>query len=166
MDNQTIEKPKSNNSEIFSALEELMKETVIGDLKWYEDSSIRHLWAHRITGVLVIILSASLPLFALLEFSKLVVSSISVTIAIITGLKSFYRFNEVYIANMRGMVELKNYVSDWKLAMIQAKHQQNIEEGLRIAIEATATLLLKRDMVDRKNTKDYVQFYTITDKKD
>jgi hypothetical protein len=150
----------------------LMKRTVLRDLSWYKKATVQGLVAHRVFGTLIIVLSVSLPLVASTryiddeEFRNRLVSVLGIFIALISGLRSFYRWGEVYMANMRGMVELKNQVSEWELAMIGAECRGDPEESLSLAIAATRQVLAARDLVDKRNTEDYSQFFAALEKKE
>jgi hypothetical protein len=64
---------------------------------------------------------------------------------------------------MRGMVTLKNQVVEWKLRMLEAKH--DLQQGFRKAIRATEDLLNLLKEVDTKNAEDYIQNIHSPDKR-
>lgn len=158
----------SAKPEVLKEIRNLMKATVLDDLSWYRMATVRPMVAHRFFGTLVIALSVSLPLLATMNFERkdLVISLIGIMIAFISGIRSFFRWGEMYMANMRGMVELKNKVSEWELAIIQAENHYDPEESVKIAFEASRQLLVARDLVDKRNTEDYSQFLNALEKKD
>jgi hypothetical protein len=135
----------------------LVQETIMDDMRWYRKYSYHAGLAHRISGTMIIALSASLPLFASLEFQfkNLVISVIGILIAFLSGLHSFFRWDEIWKTNMRGMVTLKNKVVEWKLRMLEAECDS--QEGFKKAIRATEDLLNLLKEVDTQNAEDHIQ---------
>lgn len=165
-----------SKSEAIKEMKSLMKKTVLKDLTWYGRATRNHGIYHRFLGIVTIALSVSLPLIASDNFETIdflipltknfLISLIGILIAFISGIRSFFRWGETFIANMQGYVELKNYVTTWELEMIEAENNPDSAEGIKKAMEATKKLILSRDFVDAKNMEDYTQFFKSLEKKD
>lgn len=161
----------TSNSISIKEIKTLIDLTVLSDLKWYMSATTRNLIAHWTFGTLIIALSVSLPLITAADYfgdpgmQKKVISIIGILIALITGLRSFFRWGEVYLANMKGMVELKNQVARWRLSIISAESCADPKKGIALAVAATKDLLMARDVIDKQNTEDYLQFFNPNEKK-
>jgi hypothetical protein len=112
---------------------------------------------YRISGVLVITLSIALPIIAafglLMGLNKdLWVSIIAGVIAFLAGINSFFRWDVGLKGAIQTLLALRRLHSNWELAIAKAKMQPDVNEGIKLAIEATEQF--------QKNTHELVESET------
>lgn len=110
---------------------------------------INRLW-FRGTGIIVILLSAILPLLAGFDFDHKdwTLGIIGVVIAVATALRSFYQWNELWSLLRQSDFELTELLAGWKLAVAGAKGPAEVHT-------LTEKLLQAGDEVRARESKGY-----------
>jgi hypothetical protein len=126
--NQTAATPNAgDSSEAFTAVVNAATEIKIQHVdtltSWYRDHTAAPRIMFRCAGILTIILSAALPGLAVASFShqKETLASISITIAVLTGLGSFFRWERTWHGNMSARLALEQLSAKWELEITNAK---------------------------------------------
>jgi hypothetical protein len=112
-------------------------------LQWYKTHTMLPRVIYRLVGISTIILSVTLPALtaAQFQYKELVVSGMSILIAALTGLGSFYHWDRTWRGNSTAQVSIEQYVAKWELELARA--QQVVPAGDRIShiYKATDDLL-------------------------
>lgn len=99
-------------------------------------------WLFRISGIATILLSATLPaLAASAEINKWALSTVSIAVAALTGLSSFYRWERMWRGYSNGQVALEQLVAKWELELTNARLILGPQECVRHVYLATNDLL-------------------------
>ena len=117
---------------------------------WYHKRAQRNRFAFRSAGILVILLSALLPLLAGFDFARKdwILGLIGVAIAVATGLRSFYQWDQLWALLRRTDFELTELLAEWELAVATAKDPAEVHE-------LTEKLLQKAGNVRRSESTGY-----------
>ncbi|MCK2242663.1 MULTISPECIES: DUF4231 domain-containing protein [unclassified Crossiella] len=111
----------------------------------------------RFTGILVTVLSISLPLITVISFPQkdLTIAVIGVAIALSTGLHSFYQWDKNWGLLRRSDFKLTEAYSAWELEM---HHAQSLVDGPnkeQRRYDATKALLDKASVIRGKESESY-----------
>ena len=116
-----------DSKEVFSEIEvtarSLQKTYIQNRIDWYEQHSVAPRLYFRLAGITTILFSVSLPAVATANFphKDLVMSVMSVTIAGLTGLSSFFRWESTWRANRTAQMNLEKHVGKWELELANAR---------------------------------------------
>ncbi|HZR42882.1 MAG TPA: DUF4231 domain-containing protein [Ktedonobacteraceae bacterium] len=135
-----------NDKRFLSVLEEVtrIKEEFVGrQLNWYKANARRPMLLFRIAGVLVILLSVSLPFLTTLDglWKTIVLPVVSLLIAGLTGLNSFFRWESNWKGYRQTHLTLEYLLTMWELQIAEAKCQVDVQKGIDIALKATEQLI-------------------------
>jgi hypothetical protein len=120
----------------------------------------RAAWQRRIfraSGVGVIVIGAGLPLLASFEYPRkdLVVATAGVLIAIATGLRSFYNWDQMWAVLHRAGFELTVALDTWELDFRRAEGAADPAERERAAYEATHALFNRVAAICGEESTEY-----------
>jgi hypothetical protein len=103
----------------------------------------------RFTGLVVILISASLPLLAGFKYpgKDLVIALAGVIIAAATGLRTFYQWDQMWGLLRRTHFSLNQASVQWRLAFGRAEATADPVERERLAYTATEELLKKIEAI-------------------
>jgi hypothetical protein len=146
-----------NNLDYIADLQLLIKGTVLKDKVWYRTSSKVNYYAYRISGILIILLSSSLPLLTANTFmhKDLIISIVGILIAVISSLISFFKWNDIWKADSFAFVELKNALAIWEFKMLNAKSENTESKKIEMSKKATIELFTFLQSIDTKNNAEY-----------
>jgi Protein of unknown function (DUF4231) len=102
-------------------------------------------WHRRIfrgSGIVVILISAGLPLLAAFDYPRkdIIVAIAGVVIAMVTGLRTFYHWDQMWAVLRRTHFALSHAYHTWQLDFRHAEATADPAEGERLAYQATKTL--------------------------
>ncbi|MBM7489241.1 hypothetical protein JOD64_000463 [Micromonospora luteifusca] len=111
----------------------------------------------RFSGILVIVISASLPLLAGFSYpgKNLIIAASGVIIATATALRTFYQWDQMWALLRRthfGLIEANN---QWKLAFGRAETTADPAQREQLAFEATEALLAKIEAIRSAETEKF-----------
>lgn len=141
------DQPLLHNDERFrSALATLtrIKDEFVGQkLHWYQVHARTPMFLFRVSGILIILLSVSLPLLATLEgfWKTLVLPIAALFVAGLTGLTSFFRWESGWKGYRQAQFTLEYLLTTWEVQIAQASHHTDVQEGIDQAFQATKQLL-------------------------
>lgn len=135
-----------NDERFLSALAELtrIKDAFVAQrLHWYRVHARAPMLLFRICGVLVILLSVSLPLLATLEgfWKTLVLPLAALVVAALTGLTSFFRWESGWKGYRQAQFTLEYLLTVWELQIAEASQHSDAQEGIDQACQATRQLI-------------------------
>lgn len=117
----------------------------------YVDTRIQYYKSHtagpriwfRAAGIATIVLSATLPALAAGSFvhKELILSTISIAVAALTGLSSFYRWERTWSGNSTSQLALEQAVAKWELELANAKLLVPADQRVQHVYQATNDLL-------------------------
>jgi hypothetical protein len=135
-----------SNKRFLSVLEEVTRvkdEYVVQQMNWYKEHTRTPMRLFRISGVLVILLSVSLPFLTTLEgpWKTIILPAVSLAVAGLTGLNSFFRWESDWKGYRQTQLALEYLLTEWELQIAEAKCQIDIQKGIDIALQATRQLI-------------------------
>jgi hypothetical protein len=128
---------------VLTALTRIKDEFVVQKLNWYTAHAKTPMLLFRVSGVLVILLSVSLPLLATLEgyWKTLILPVVALLVAGLTGLTSFFHWESGWKGYRQAQFSLEYLLTTWELQMTEASYQTDAQEGINQAFQATRQLL-------------------------
>jgi hypothetical protein len=145
---------------IFEATERrlraIIESTVDRDLRYYHSSIRWPRFAAQLVTSLIIILSASLPFLAAATYPEkaVVVSGVSVAIALLTGLSAYWRWTDEWRGYVLAEAALTSLRAKWEVAMVNASLLPDAEAS-KAAVAATDALLKSASESVRRETTDH-----------
>jgi hypothetical protein len=135
-----------SDKRFLSVLEELTRikdEFVMRQLHWYKVNARTPMFLFRVSGVIVILLSVSLPFLTTLEglWKTIVLPVVSLLIAGLTGLNSFFRWESSWKGYRQTHLTLEYLLTMWELQIAEARCQVDAQKGIDIALQATEQLI-------------------------
>lgn len=109
--------------QLVAAAHNLKKRFVDENYHWYRTHKRVPFLAYRISGILTIVLGVSLPAVATATFDRktIVISVMSVVIAALTGLNSFYRWDRTWRGRALCQYDMEWLVARWELELENAR---------------------------------------------
>jgi hypothetical protein len=97
----------------------------------------------RAVGVLVILLSISVPFLGTLEgiWRMVILPLTTLLIAALTGLNAFFQWQSQWQGYRQTQYTLEYLLAKWELEIIRAKHCPDPKEATEVALAATHLLL-------------------------
>jgi hypothetical protein len=145
------------------------------NIEFYRRITPRKRWAFRISGGLVIFLSATLPIFAAFggqlfgpsntEVKDLLVASIATLIAILSGLNAFFRWDVGWRGQISAMLSLQNLRAQWEIRKAKALIEPDPAKGLAILEDAVEKLMADANSVIAAETEEYFTVQKFPDSK-
>jgi hypothetical protein len=123
-------------------LHKLVDDHIFPEYKWYRDGGNWPRYAFRISGFTVIIASLLLPVITVstLSLKPQILTGLSLTIAILSSLSAFFRWDSTWQGRLKTRMELESLLAQWKFALVSA---QGAVDPLHDALAATQTLFEK-----------------------
>jgi len=147
------------SSELASVLEEVRPfvDKVKRTREWYETRASRPRIAFRAMGVVVILLSLSIPFIAALRFTwkDLVLSLSAVLIAIATSLNSFFKWEQTWQAFRKSEFALDHLLTAWDLRRVEAMHETDPSKARDRILTATQQLIEEANKVGSSETQQF-----------
>lgn len=97
----------------------------------------------RAFGVLLILLSVSVPFLSTLEgvWRTVVLPAVALSIAALTGLNSFFQWQAQWQGFRHTQFALEYLLAKWEMEIIKARHHPDEQQAVEIALTATDMLL-------------------------
>lgn len=147
------------DNELAAVLEEVRPfvEKVNRSRQWYETRAKRPRIAFRAIGVVVILLSLSIPLIAAFQFSKkdIVLTLSAVLIAIATSLNSFFKWEQTWQAFRKTEFALDHLLTVWDLRRVEAMLDPDPIKAREKILTATAQLIEDANKVSGSETQQF-----------
>jgi len=112
-------------------------------ISWYRDHTSKPRTFFRVAGILTILLSASLPAAAVATFpyKEIALSVMSIAIAVLAGLSTFFRWERTWRGNSGAQMALEQHVAKWELELTNARLILSADDRIRHVYQATDDLL-------------------------
>jgi hypothetical protein len=143
---------------ILKELETLKEDFVVRKIKGYQKATRLARLRFRVAGVLIIVLSACLPLLSTLRegiWISIVLPIVALTIAGLSGLSAFFHWE----SNWRGFSQtrfmLEYQLKMWELRIIEAKYEMDPQKAVEIAMQATKQLLDETRSVTSDESEEF-----------
>jgi hypothetical protein len=149
-----------SNKRFLLALEELTRikeEFVVRQLNWYQGHTKAPMLFFRTSGILVILLSVSLPFLTTFEglWKTIALPVFSLSIAGLTGLNAFFRWESDWKARRQTQYTLEYLLKMWELKIAEARCQEDVQKGIEIALQATEQLISAARTATSAETEEY-----------
>lgn len=141
---------------VMEELEEI-KRKVVAAKDWFARNSARPRILFRLVGGSLILLSVLVPLLATLEgiWKELVLPSVAVAIAFLTGLNAFYQWQTQWQGNREAQYALEYLLAKWEVETVKARFESDRDKAVVLAIEATDQLLDQAREVTSSTTGEF-----------
>lgn len=143
---------------ILKELETLKEEFVVRKIGGYRKATGLARLRFRTAGVLIIVLSACLPLLSTLRegiWISIVLPIVALTIAGLSGLSAFFHWE----SNWRGFSQtrfmLEYLLKTWELKIIEAKYETDPQKAIDTAMQATKQLLDETRAVTSDESEEF-----------
>jgi hypothetical protein len=141
----------------FEAYYRIVQTKIINSYHWYKIHKNRERINFRIAGVTVILSSITIPVISAYSFigKDMVVSIIALTIAILSGLNGFFKWEESWQSFNRSELIIQHLIGMWQFQLLEAKSHANASERLFEARKATKHLLDEVGKIISQETENY-----------
>jgi Protein of unknown function (DUF4231) len=145
----------------FPECSQLVEEFVIREYANYRRRARQYRFWFRSSGILVVILSVSLPLVANVQIAPtdfiqgLIISVISLSIAAITTLRTFFNWEQTWSMLRNGESALDYLLARWKLEVARFAHDDDDARARERAIDRTRQLLKEAREINRSELETY-----------
>ena len=122
---------------------ELQTQYVGTRIDWYRTHTSGPRFWFRWAGIITIVFSVTLPALAVgtFPYKELALSLMSISIAALTSLSSFYKWERTWRANSTAQITLEQHVAKWELELTQARVLLSPEDRAMHVYHATSDLL-------------------------
>ncbi|SNQ51932.1 conserved hypothetical protein [Frankia canadensis] len=109
----------------------------------YRRRANRHKFFFRVSGLFTVLLGGSLPLLAGADFDHrdVALAGVGVTVAVLTGLREFYRWDEMWSLLRRTENALTDELLRWDLRISRSRQASPPSAAARYCYQATEDLL-------------------------
>ncbi len=130
-------------TQVLKAARDIKDKYVNPRIHWYKTHTTLPRTIYRLVGISTIILSVTLPALASAHFDhkELVISAMSIAIAALTGLGSFYHWERTWRGNSTAQMALEQAVGKWELELKPAEFVITQDDRVNHVIKATDDLL-------------------------
>ena len=139
-------------------LRSLVEREVVPLIDWYQRKKRWPRRLHRLSGIAVIGLGATIPVLAAYtdaQPARVLVGVAGAVITIITGLATIYEWQKTWRIFTVAQTDLEAHRLRWELTLGAADAETDQEERLRRAVAATETLLEKTALARRTETAEF-----------
>jgi hypothetical protein len=127
-------------------------------LNWYRNHLSWPFMMFRGAGVMTVIISVCLPTVTLLKWlphHDLIVSLMSLTIAILTGLSSFYRWERTWRSRRLCLEAIEVLDLKWELEMSKARNAVATADRMTYVYNATRDLIANYQVIASGESEDF-----------
>jgi len=112
-------------------------------VEWYKTHTQLPRVIYRLVGISTIVLSVTLPALTAAQFQhkEVIISGMSIVIAALTGLGSFYHWDRTWRGNSIAQVSIEQFVAKWELELARAGQIVPAADGISHIYKATDDLL-------------------------
>jgi len=144
---------------VLTELTQIKEAFVMEELQFYVKQAKLPRLLFSITGILIIMLSVSIPFLSTLEgiWRHIILPIVALMVAGLTGLSSFFRWERTWKGHIQTRITLEYLLSVWNLQITQARHEVDIQKGIEIAINATKQLLDDTHKTVSAETKEHFE---------
>ncbi len=148
-----------NDEQFLKILGELerVKQGIVDTRGWYKQHAPQQAIPFRVSGVLLILLSVSVPFIAAqtASWKDTVVSLATLSIAALTGLSAFFRWEYAWQSYRQTQFALDRLLNMWDLKIVEAKHQADPQRAIEMAIRTTEQLLRDAASITNAEAAEY-----------
>jgi len=119
-------------------LRQLVEKQIMPSVEWYSTHTAWPRVAFRLAGVIVVIGSLLLPVITAvkdLPFRDGLLTTVSLAVAIVSSLSTFYRWDSTWQTRTKAAWELRGLLAKWELALKFAETAENPLEAARSATQ-------------------------------
>lgn len=141
----------------FQQLEQTVNEYARKSHDWYRQKKRIPRRFYYLSGAMVVVLSALIPLLSAYEgtYFRLTVGIIGVVVSVTTGFNTFFRWEKTWHSFAAAQFDLEYMLRRWEIRMHQAKGDANREESLKLAREATESILEETRTLRQAETEGF-----------
>jgi hypothetical protein len=126
-------------------------------LQWYATHKVLPRVLYRLVGIVTVILSVTLPALTAATFKNkdVTISCISIVIAALTGLGSFYHWDRTWQKNATSQASIEAFLAKWELELARAKEFVAAADRTKHVYDATDDLIANTSRVISSETQDF-----------
>jgi hypothetical protein len=127
-------------------LKRIKEEQVDKNREWYESHARPPMIMFRLVGVLIILVSVTIPFLTSLPgpppWQPVLLSGAALLLAALTGLNAFFQWQDEWRGFRETQFVLEHLLSKWELAILEAQYRSLSDEALAIETATDATRML------------------------
>lgn len=152
--------PTENTDDLSRAIDAaraIKAKYVDGRLQWYKTHKVLPRMLYRLVGIATVILSVTLPALtaATFDHKEVTISCISIVIAALTGLGSFYHWDRTWQKNATAQASIEAFLAKWELELARAKEFVSPADRTKHVYDATDDLIANTSRVISSETQDF-----------
>lgn len=126
-------------------------------LEWYKGHKVLPRLLYRLVGIATVVLSVTLPALTTAEFrnKNLIISAMSILIAALTGLGSFYHWDRTWQKNATAQAAIEAYSAKWELELSRAIQFPEPSDRIKHVYDATDDLIANTSKIISSETQDF-----------
>lgn len=142
---------------LISAVGKLKNRHLDAAIDWYQKHSALPRVLFRVSGYSLIVLSVSLPLLTMAEFtgSDLVVALVALLVAALAGISSFAKWDSQWRGYKRAQFTLEGLQALWELKILEARQMDDPEEAARVVLEGARELIQSAKAIVTAETEEF-----------
>jgi Protein of unknown function (DUF4231) len=157
---ETTVTPPENTDDFTQAIDaaRAIKAKYVDDrLQWYTTHKALPRVLYRLVGIVTVILSVTLPALTAATFRNkdVTISCISIVIAALTGLGSFYHWDRTWQKNATAQASIEAFLAKWELELARAKELVAPADRTKHVYDATDDLIANTSRVISSETQDF-----------
>ena len=155
--NARLSNQPGHQADLLAELRATVDEQVVATHSWYQQHAKIPRLLYRTSGTLVILLSISLPFLASLDYAAkaVLLSAIALIIAALTGLNSFFAWEQTWRSRRQTEFALAHLLAQWEVKLAAANCVKDQAEKQSKYIEATEQLLVESRTIVASETEEF-----------
>ncbi|WP_215397296.1 DUF4231 domain-containing protein [Rheinheimera oceanensis] len=147
----------TDDDEEFESYYRIVQSKIVQSYNWYKKQSHAPRILFRITGLIVIVFSITIPVVSAntIEGKDMYITLMAMTIAISSGFNSFYRWGEKWQSFIRSELAILHLIGLWQVSLTFAKKLDTDKERYEAAGKATERLLEEVGKIVSTETVEY-----------
>ena len=139
-------------------LRALVGREVVPLIEWYQRRKRWPRRLHRLSGIVVIALGATIPLLSAYADTgsiRVIIGVAGAVISVITGLATVYEWQKTWRIFSLAQTEMEVHRLHWELALTAADASRDQETRLNLAVAATEDLMARASLARRSETAEF-----------
>lgn len=150
--------PGAQNVDVIFSELKAIKDRYVGRLfRRYDRLALEHRLFFRTSGILIILLSVSIPFLTTLDgvWKSTALPIVALLVAGFTGLTAFFHWEQNWKSYRQAQFSLGHLLAIWELNMAEARHAPDDQQAIALAVAATKELFDQAEAVSSTETDEF-----------